>query len=175
MPSCPVRPLRDRKLPSVTIGRIIKHAEASGDYNYFDRFSASFATIPDYIKNHMGIPLSTKVPIVRDLDNKLLMTLLTQNNRLEMDQWHSDNADSTEAEAKQHFCGTTHCRGGWAQHLAGLQGYRLREACHKDDGFVSALIYYASTGRVPNFYTTNAQALKSIVKDAKNPSPSPFL
>jgi hypothetical protein len=59
-----------------------------------------------------------------------------------------------------HDCNTTHCRGGWAVHLAGAEGYELEKKY--DTERAAVMIYRASTGRVPDFFASNQDALKDI-------------
>lgn len=90
--------------------------------------------------NMRGIEIA--VPVVKDLDAKIL----AQGN-LSMDFWHTD-------------CGTTHCRAGWAIELAGEAGKRLEEKY--GSAVAGALIYFASTGSVPDFFATNEEAIADM-------------
>jgi hypothetical protein len=83
-----------------------------------------------------------EVPVVEDLDRKILETI-----KLDMGSWHGP-------------CGTTHCRAGGAIHLAGKAGYEL-EAKYGPER-AGAMIYRASTGRVPHFHASNERALADI-------------
>lgn len=71
-----------------------------------------------------------------------------------MSNWHKDG------------CQTTHCRAGWAIHLAGDAGYALERSF--GPSAAGALIFWASCPgqRVPNFVGDNETALKSIQEDA---------
>jgi hypothetical protein len=63
--------------------------------------------------------------------------------------------------ADWHSCGTTHCRGGWAVHLAGEAGYELERSVGV--GRAAEMIYRASTGRVPWFFDpSDERALDDI-------------
>ena len=78
---------------------------------------------------------------------------------LAMDSWHSHG-----------FCGTTHCRAGWVNHLAGDEGKALEDYWGPD--MAALLIYKASSVpgiEVPlyQFYTTNSEALADIERCAK--------
>lgn len=98
--------------------------------------------------NLLGATVCGKtIPKVELLETKILAAL-EYNGRLDMNAWHSPR------------CRTTHCRGGWAVHLAGPAGKHLQKYL----GYESAatLIYYASTGYVPNFYASNTEALDDI-------------
>jgi hypothetical protein len=88
------------------------------------------------------------VPRVPKLDAKILKLIESGEGSLDMSQWHS--------------CETTHCRAGWAVHLAGKDGYELeRKLC--STAAAGALIYHRSTGRVPDFYASNEDALADLV------------
>ena len=64
-----------------------------------------------------------------------------------------------------HACDTTHCRAGWAIHLAGKAGYDLEKKT-RDPAVAGRMIYQASTGRAPHFYATNQSALEDIKRCA---------
>jgi hypothetical protein len=86
------------------------------------------------------------VPVVEHLDARILSLVEAGEGRLEMSAWHT--------------CETTHCRAGWAIHLAGEQGRRLEE--RHGPAVAGAMIYRASTGRVPHFHASNERALEDI-------------
>jgi hypothetical protein len=88
-----------------------------------------------------------EVPVVEHLDAKVLEAVQTPGNTLEMCNWHT--------------CNTTHCRGGWAVHLAGKPGYELEEKLGSAE-LAARAIYRASTGRVPHFFATNERAMEDI-------------
>ena len=90
------------------------------------------------------------VPVVEQLDAKILAAIEGGAGKLEMGNWHSYS--------------TTHCRGGWAIHLAGDAGYELERRF--DPAVAGRMIYSASTGRVPHFYATNEVALDDIKRCA---------
>ncbi len=96
------------------------------------------------------------VPVVEHLDTKILAAVTT-GGTLEMGSWHgSDNVINDKGEA----CGTTHCRAGWAIHLAGKEGYALQDKY--DEQTAGRMIYLASVGRVPHFFAPNSRALENI-------------
>ena len=93
------------------------------------------------------------VPVVEHLDAKILAAV-EAGGVLDMGSWHGPEAsDGT-------VCGTTHCRAGWAIHLAGERGYALEQKYGPEHA--GAMIYRASTGRVPYFFTSNNNALEDI-------------
>jgi len=67
---------------------------------------------------------------------------------LEMSTWHT--------------CGTTHCRAGWAVHLAGEAGYALEKRTSTE--FAAMQIYKASGYPISpvRFYESNEVALADI-------------
>jgi hypothetical protein len=89
------------------------------------------------------------VPVIERLDAKILERI-EQGGALDMGHWHS--------------CETTHCRAGWAIHLAGEAGAELER---KHGPFhAGAMIYRASLGRAPHFFATNERAMDDIRKCA---------
>ena len=100
-----------------------------------------------------GLPV---VPVVPDIDATILRRL-KEGGTLEMHRWHGPD---------DHWCGTTHCRAGWAIHEAGEAGHELEEKY--GPATAGALIYAASRpGKpVPNFYATEEAALASLRADA---------
>ena len=96
-------------------------------------------------------------PIIPDLHQRMAEAT-DPKGALIMDSWHT--------------CETTHCRAGWAIHLAGNEGYALEEKV--GPCVAGALIYHASTGMVPDFFTSNADALADIKACAgKAAAPTP--
>ena len=86
------------------------------------------------------------VPVIPDIDARILALVEANPSALDMGSWHS--------------CETTHCRAGWAVHLAGEAGYALEKQYGPERA--GRMIYLASTGRVPHFYATNERALEDI-------------
>jgi hypothetical protein len=87
------------------------------------------------------------VPVVENLDAKILARVESGEGKLDMSTWHS--------------CETTHCRAGWAIHLAGKAGYELEEKLG-DPQYAGRAIYRASTGRSPHFFANDRDALTDI-------------
>jgi hypothetical protein len=92
------------------------------------------------------------IPIVFDLDRKVAEAVLNKDC-LDMETWHG------------YTCSTVHCRGGWAIHLAGKDGYALEVMI--DSCAAAALIYHVSTGYVPNFFANNTDAMADILERVK--------
>ena len=85
---------------------------------------------------------------VPQLHQKML-SAIQSGGVLEMGNWHT--------------CETTHCRAGWAVHLAGPVGYFLE--AQVGSAAAGALITHASCPwmeRVPDFYASNEDALADI-------------
>jgi uncharacterized protein YjbI with pentapeptide repeats len=91
-----------------------------------------------------------EVPVIEQLDSKILHAVTEGGGTLKMDAWHT--------------CETTHCRAGWAIHLAGAAGRDL-ERQHGPQR-AGSMIYRASTGRVPWFFAPNDVALEDIKRCA---------
>jgi hypothetical protein len=86
------------------------------------------------------------VPVVENLDAKILALVEGGQGELDMGSWHS--------------CDTTHCRAGWAVHLAGPAGYALEKKYGPQ--IAGRMIYRASVGRVPWFFASNEQAIEDL-------------
>ena len=84
-------------------------------------------------------------PVIPNLDDAILAAI-ESGGTLNMDSWHT--------------CETTHCRAGWAVHLAGVAGQALEDRV--GPSAAGALIYHASTGHVPDFMASNEAALADI-------------
>lgn len=89
------------------------------------------------------------IPIVKNLDYAILQAI-DAGGALDMRDWHT--------------CKTTHCRAGWAIHLAGKDGKLLEKEYGPD--IAGALIYYKSAGYVPDFYATNEKAMADMRRHA---------
>ena len=99
----------------------------------------------------------TDIPVVPNIDAAILQAI-EAGGRLDMSRWHGPN---------DHWCGTTHCRAGWAIHLAGEKGKALQDRVgHQIAG---ALIYQASRPGVlaPWFFAPDDVALADIKKCAE--------
>ena len=96
-----------------------------------------------------GLPSDLIIP---NIDAAILTAIETDGNKLDMDDWHR--------------CETTHCRAGWAIHLAGPAGYELEKKIGPNAA--GALIYAVSRPdkRIPNFGALTDEALADIRKCA---------
>ena len=88
-----------------------------------------------------------RIPVVENLDRLIAAEAPAA---LDMSQWH---------------CGTKHCRAGWAVHLAGEAGYKLQ--ARLGPFLAGRLIYLVSTGRRPDFFANDEEALADIERCAK--------
>jgi hypothetical protein len=141
--------LRDANLS----GAYLRDANLSGA-NLRDAKNAEYAIaltriLPDGdLGAHLSGAKYESVPRVPKLDAKILKLIESGEGSLDMSQWHS--------------CETTHCRAGWAVHLAGKDGYELERKLGSTAA-AGALIYHRSTGRVPDFYASDEDALADLV------------
>ena len=93
------------------------------------------------------------IPAIPDLESKILAAVDGGAGKLQMKSWH--------------ICETTHCRAGWAVHIAGEVGYALEKAV--GPATAGALIYARATpdAPIPDFYCDNATALADLRKRAQ--------
>lgn len=109
-----------------------------------------------------GAILPDGVPVVPNID-RAIRDAIKAGGALCMGQWHGDEFDNEEEMTiAQGYCGTTHCRAGWAVALAGEPGVKLEERI--GTGAAGALIYAASRPdrAVPNFYADDYCAMADI-------------
>lgn len=107
------------------------------------------------------------IPFVKDLDKKILAQAERKPETFQMDDFHQPIYKHKDefGYGLGKSCGTAHCRAGWAMHFAGPMGQYLEDALGSH--YAGALIYARSTGKVPNFYSSNAKALRSLKAAAK--------
>lgn len=105
------------------------------------------------------------VPVVKDLDAEILKAI-ERGGKLNMDTWHGRPCPVLPGESRlrAQACGTTHCRAGWAIHLAGEAGIALESIMGPEAA--GKCIYLASTGFVPDFYAGNEEAMEDIKRCA---------
>ena len=82
-----------------------------------------------------------------------MLEAVTVTGKLDMGDWHK--------------CNTTHCRAGWAVHLAGEAGYAL-ERFH-NTALAAQLIYKASGAPISpvRFYEDNETAMADMKRLAE--------
>ena len=98
-----------------------------------------------------------EIPVIPNIDAAILAAVGQEGCTLDMANWHR--------------CGTTHCRAGWAIHLAGKVGYALERQVGPNAA--GALIYSASRPgqRVPDFMASNDEAMADMRACAAAASP----
>jgi hypothetical protein len=94
-----------------------------------------------------GANLPTAV-VVKNIDSAILAAIQAPGCSLNMDTWH--------------ICDTTHCRAGWAIHLAGPSGKVLEDVY--GPSVAGALIYAASSpgNIIPDFHCSNDAAIADL-------------
>ena len=98
------------------------------------------------------------IPVIPDIHKAIAAAVTAEGAVLDMRDWHGEDG----------HCGTTHCRAGWAIHLAGDAGRALEEKV--DPSAAAALIYQASDPaleRVPDFHASNMDAMADIMQMAE--------
>lgn len=108
------------------------------------------------------------VPIVKELDAKILAAITDENGELRTAKDEDGEAVCVFNMGGWHEnCGTTHCRAGWAITLAGPEGMMMEKIL--GSAAAGTLIYAASRpGKpIPDFYASNDDALASIRADAE--------
>lgn len=90
-----------------------------------------------------------EVPVIKALDQRILDSI-GDGGSLDMSAWHT--------------CETTHCRAGWAIHIAGPEGRELETK--RGPLHAGRMIYMASTGRSPHFFATNERAIEDLKRCA---------
>jgi hypothetical protein len=89
--------------------------------------------------------------VVQNIDATILGIVESGRGELNMGDWHT--------------CETTHCRAGWAVHLAGEAGKALEERLDTQEA--GRRIYIASAGRSPWFFSSNEFALNDMREQAE--------
>ena len=89
-----------------------------------------------------------EIPVIEEIDAAILAAVQRGGCSLNKRTWHS--------------CETTHCRAGWAIHLAGKAGSKLEASV--GSCVAGALIYAKSRPDkpVPNFFACNSDALADL-------------
>ncbi len=89
-----------------------------------------------------------KIPTIDKIHQKVLKSA-SKEGGLKMDSWHT--------------CNTTHCRAGWAIHLAGEKGYELEKRLGTP---LAALKIYRENSdlevHMPDFYKTNKETMEDM-------------
>jgi len=95
-----------------------------------------------------GLPLAPAIP---DIDAAILAAIAAPGCALSMKNWHT--------------CATTHCRAGWAMHLAGEAGAMLETVLGPS---VAAALIYAASGShpVPDWAASEEDSMADLRKRA---------
>jgi len=121
-------------------------------------YSYSRKTLSAYVsRSNSGEPPMLSIPVIQNLDRKILALLRKEKNILSMFDWHSP---------EHYTCNTTHCRGGWAIVLAGEDGRLLEERYGPE--IAAALLYDQAYPDlpIPNFFTSEKSALADMEERA---------
>ena len=98
------------------------------------------------------------IPKIENIHQKIYEAA-NKKDALNMSNWHT--------------CNTTHCRAGWAVHLAGKEGYALEEF-YGGNTLVTAMRIIHESSHIevgcPHFFESNDQALAHMKKCAEEES-----
>lgn len=125
-----------------------------------------------------GFLAGLKIPIIPDLDTRILRGIEAEPNSFYMGYWHwwqnEENIPENAPQPKLEDCGTTHCRAGWASVVAARAGYDLEGISKKNrpnkavtTSIVGSLLYLAAGKEIPSFYAETDEALEDIRQGAK--------
>jgi hypothetical protein len=105
-----------------------------------------------------------EIPAIPKID-AVILAEIERGGTLAMDDWHGP---------ENHWCGTTHCRAGWAIHCAGELGKKLEDKIGPQAA--AALIYQKSRPGVrhPNFFATHEDAMADLRKCAAEQNAEEF-
>jgi uncharacterized protein YjbI with pentapeptide repeats len=101
------------------------------------------------------------IPVLSNIDDAILAAI-EAGGTLDMKSWHGPEG----------WCGTTHCRAGWAVHLAGQPGKALEDRIGTQ--MAAALIYRASRPGQPSpwFFAPEEVVMADIRKCAAEQNPA---
>jgi hypothetical protein len=104
-----------------------------------------------------------EIPAIDNID-AVILSEIEKGGTLDMDAWHGQDG---------HWCGTTHCRAGWAVHCAGKQGRDLEVRIGTQ--MAGTLIYQKSRPGVPApyFFASNEEALADLRERASRQCATP--
>jgi hypothetical protein len=76
-----------------------------------------------------------------------------------------------------HSCDTTHCRAGWAVHLAGKAGYELED--FYGSTLMAAMVIYNESSPIhvgcPHYFESNDEAMKDMKRCAEEEVKEPLI
>lgn len=108
-----------------------------------------------------------KVPVVKNIERKILRYITAKPERFNMRAWHTASNGRclsgyfTAEHPRIANCSTAHCLAGWAQYLAGQQGLNLVVEMRCDSS-AGAAIFAKSCGWVPDFLAGDEEALAEL-------------
>lgn len=133
----------------VTAAELLDRIEAGEVENANSYYSG---TSLEDVAEKLTVCKDAEIPVLRNIDSLVLESVQAEGCRLDMTDWHGEDNE---------LCGTTHCRAGWVTHHIRDSEF-ARHYSKWDPGFIGAAVYAASTGRIPNFYCTNAEAMDDL-------------
>jgi uncharacterized protein YjbI with pentapeptide repeats len=97
--------------------------------------------------NLRGVLWGFPIPVIDNIDARILAAI-SGGGVLDMAEWHT--------------CGATHCRAGWAVHLAGAAGYAIET--RTTPYLAGRLIYEASRPDrdAPDFFASDEDAMEDL-------------
>ena len=107
-----------------------------------------------------------EIPVIPNIDLAVLKAI-QDGGELYMGCWHGWD---------EQWCGTTHCRGGWAIHLAGKAGKALQDRFDESGPVAAATLIYevSRPGQsAPDFYCDEEEAMDDIRRCAAEQQESP--
>jgi hypothetical protein len=125
-----------------------------------------------------GDLVGLQVPLIPDLDTRILRGIEAEPNSFYMGSWHGWQDDQmilcNSRQPKLEDCGTTHCRAGWASVIAARAGYDLEGISRENrpnyavtTSIVGSLLYLAAGKEIPSFHAETDEALEDIRQGAK--------
>jgi hypothetical protein len=136
---------------------ILKHGEARQIEGGIQKTAFTPETGEEWCE-YFGIDPKDAPFAVPNIDAKILDAIKTKKAKgLDMGSWHgTDKVDETN------WCGTTHCRAGYAICLAGKPGFDLERKYGPETA--GSMIYAASRPNepLPDFHATTADAMADI-------------
>jgi hypothetical protein len=141
-------------LPSIKLGLAVRAAvKSDADLSGADLRGADLtdADLTDADLRGADLRGADWLPKIRNI-HQAIYAAASAPGALDMRHWHRDG-----------YCGTTHCRAGWAVVLAG-EGGRVLEGVMGTNA-AAALIYKASDPdleRVPNWLASNEAAMEDM-------------
>ena len=99
---------------------------------------------------------------VDNIDYKIYEAIQNGKGELDMSSWHKEDCD------KDNWCGTSHCRAGYAICLAGEEGFKLEK---KYDAELAGRMIYAVSRpdeELPDFFADTDEVLEELKEKYNN-------